>query len=253
MASIFKSVPFPRHGKWQLSHKYSNLGSSFFNWYISRYYSVFSNVGLLLLSYWRRKQESSKAETVVSCSSSTTPWPVNWCPGHTSAFSLLCSPQHSIQHMFNHPVLLIKSQRSLTEAVLLSFGSTNIFPKTLYRWRANASQQQIIRCPISVSILQDQHDGWPSNRPIIYRCLLTEAFPVRIATTICTWCLLNLSRSVGSSETYVNSYQYLRCHPRTQYSSIVVIFTECFSSLLHSYTFSLQYEACMWLWTYLDW
>jgi hypothetical protein len=30
---------------------------------------------------------------------------------------------------------------------------------------------------------------------VICRCLLTDACPVRIATTMLRWCLLNLSRS----------------------------------------------------------
>jgi hypothetical protein len=57
--------------------------------------------------------------------------PVSRCPGSTSALGLLCSPKHSIQHRFNNPVPLIKGQRSLTEAVLISFGSASSFPKTL--------------------------------------------------------------------------------------------------------------------------
>jgi hypothetical protein len=42
----------------------------------------------------------------------------------------LCSPKHFIQHRFSNPVPLIKRQRSLTEAMLISFGSANSFPKT---------------------------------------------------------------------------------------------------------------------------
>jgi hypothetical protein len=57
--------------------------------------------------------------------------PVSLCPGCTSALGLLCSPKHSIQHRFSNPVPLIKRQRSLTEAVLISFGSAVNFPKTL--------------------------------------------------------------------------------------------------------------------------
>jgi hypothetical protein len=41
--------------------------------------------------------------------------------------------------------------------------------------------------------------GPPSSRPIIYRCPLTGACPVRIATAIFSWCLLNLSRSSALS------------------------------------------------------
>jgi hypothetical protein len=65
----------------------------------------------------------------------------------------------------------------------------------LQRWRANTSQQQIICCTVSISILQNLQVGSPLNRPIIYRCLLTGTYPVRIATTIFSWCLLNLSSS----------------------------------------------------------
>jgi hypothetical protein len=64
----------------------------------------------------------------------------------------------------------------------------------LWRWRANASQQQITSCTVSVSYLQNLQVGSPSNRPIIYRCHLREACPVKIATTVFSWCLLNLSR-----------------------------------------------------------
>jgi hypothetical protein len=42
------------------------------------------------------------------------------CPRCTSALGLLCSPKHFIQHRFTNPVPLIKRQRSLTEAVLIS-------------------------------------------------------------------------------------------------------------------------------------
>jgi hypothetical protein len=44
-------------------------------------------------------------------------------------------------------------------------------------------------------ILQNLQVGSPLNWPIIYRCLLTGTCPVRITTTIFSWCLLNLSRS----------------------------------------------------------
>ena len=50
-------------------------------------------------------------------------------------------------------------------------------------------------CTVSVSILQNLQDGSPLNRPIICRCPLTGACPVRIATAIFSWCLPNLSRS----------------------------------------------------------
>jgi hypothetical protein len=53
------------------------------------------------------------------------------CPGCTAAEGLLCNPKHYIQHRFSSPVPLIKRQRFLTEAVLISFGSTNGYPKTL--------------------------------------------------------------------------------------------------------------------------
>ena len=40
-----------------------------------------------------------------------------------------CATQNVIQHRFNIPVSLIKRQRSLIEAVLISFGLVNSFPK----------------------------------------------------------------------------------------------------------------------------
>jgi hypothetical protein len=59
--------------------------------------------------------------------------PVSQCSGSISAKGLLCNPKHSVQHRFSNPVSLIKRQRSLTEAVLIYFGSTDDFPKMLYR------------------------------------------------------------------------------------------------------------------------
>jgi len=56
--------------------------------------------------------------------------PVSLYPGCTSALSLLCNPKHSVQHRFSNSVPLIKRQRSLTDAVLISFGSAVSFPKT---------------------------------------------------------------------------------------------------------------------------
>jgi hypothetical protein len=64
----------------------------------------------------------------------------------------------------------------------------------LYRWQARASQQQVICFTVSVSILHNLQDGCPLNRPIVRRCPLTAACPVRIATAIFSWCLPNLSR-----------------------------------------------------------
>ena len=85
--------------------------------------------------------------------------PVSLPSGCTTTLGLLYRPKHSIQHRFNNTVPLIKRQRSLTEAVLMSFGSTISFPKTLQRWRASASQQHIICCTVSVSILQNLQVG----------------------------------------------------------------------------------------------
>jgi hypothetical protein len=50
-------------------------------------------------------------------------------------------------------------------------------------------------CTVSASCPQNLQTGSPSNRPIVRRCVLTGACPMRIATTILSWCLLNLSRS----------------------------------------------------------
>jgi hypothetical protein len=49
-------------------------------------------------------------------------------------------------------------------------------------------------CTVSVSFPQNLQVGSPLNRPIVRRCFLTGACPVRIATTILSWHLLNLSR-----------------------------------------------------------
>jgi hypothetical protein len=52
-------------------------------------------------------------------------------PVSTSALGLSCDPKYSTQHRFSSPVPLTERQRSLTEVVLISFGSTSGFPKTL--------------------------------------------------------------------------------------------------------------------------
>ena len=49
-------------------------------------------------------------------------------------------------------------------------------------------------CTVSVSIPQNLQDGFPLNRPMVHRCPFTGACPVRIATTVFSWCLPNLSR-----------------------------------------------------------
>jgi hypothetical protein len=49
-------------------------------------------------------------------------------------------------------------------------------------------------CNVSVSFPQNLQVGSPSNRPILCRCFLTGPCPVRIATTILSWRLFNLSR-----------------------------------------------------------
>jgi hypothetical protein len=90
----------------------------------------------------------------------------------------------------------MKRQRSLTEAVLISFGSTSGFPKTLKRWRANASQRQIICCTVSATFPQNLQVGSPSNRRV-----LTGVCPVRIATTILSGGLFSIS---GSSALFLH-------------------------------------------------
>jgi hypothetical protein len=90
---------------------------------------------------------------------------------------------------------LMKRQRSLTVTARITLGSKTESPKTLKRWRAVASQQQMICCTVSASCPHNLQTGSPSNWPIVRRCVLTGACPVRIATTILSWCLLNLSRS----------------------------------------------------------
>jgi hypothetical protein len=48
---------------------------------------------------------------------------------------------------------------------------------------------------VAGNMLQILQHGSPLNRPIVRRCPLTAARPVRIATAIFSWCLPNLSRS----------------------------------------------------------
>jgi hypothetical protein len=67
-----------------------------------------------------------------SSSSSSSLGPVSLHPGCTPALGLLYNPKYSIQHRFNSPVPLIKRQRSLTEVVLVSFGSTSEFQMTIF-------------------------------------------------------------------------------------------------------------------------
>jgi hypothetical protein len=57
--------------------------------------------------------------------------PISLCHGCTSALGLLCNPKYSNQYIFSNAVPLIKRYRSLTETVLIYFGSANGFPKTL--------------------------------------------------------------------------------------------------------------------------
>jgi hypothetical protein len=55
------------------------------------------------------------------------------CPGCTAATGLLCNPKHYIQHRFSSPVLLIKRQRFVAEAVLMSFGLQTLSADLLVR------------------------------------------------------------------------------------------------------------------------
>jgi len=57
--------------------------------------------------------------------------PVSLRSGCTTALGVLYTPTYSIQPRFNNPVPRMKRQRSVTEAVLMFFGSTISFPKTL--------------------------------------------------------------------------------------------------------------------------
>jgi len=56
---------------------------------------------------------------------------VSLCTECTAALGLLYNPKYSIQHSLNNPAPRLKRQRSLTEAVLMSFGSTVSLTKTL--------------------------------------------------------------------------------------------------------------------------
>jgi hypothetical protein len=113
------------------------------------------------------------------------PGPISMnAPVSTTAIGLLCNPKYCIQPKFHNPVPRMKRQRSLTEAVRMSVGSTTRYPKKLKHWWANALQQQIMCCAVSSSSSQNLQ---------VCRCVLTGACPVRIATTIFSWCLLNLT------------------------------------------------------------
>jgi hypothetical protein len=78
-----------------------------------------------------------------------------------------------IQLRFSNPVPFIKRQRSLPEAVLISFGSINKFPKTLWRWWASTLQQQIVWCTVSVSFLQNLQVGSPCLWYAMPTCIVT--------------------------------------------------------------------------------
>jgi hypothetical protein len=73
--------------------------------------------------------------------------------------------------------------------VLISFGSTNRFPKTLWRWRASAPQQQVTCCAVSVS--------FPQNPQVLHT--LTRVFTFRGdelgRTTFMCW---TLNRGISS-------------------------------------------------------
>jgi hypothetical protein len=79
----------------------------------------------------------------------------------------------------------------------VSSGSTTESPKTWTHQRAMTSQPQIICCTVSASWMQNLQIGSFLNRSMVRRCVLTGACPVRIATTVLSWCLLSLSRSLA--------------------------------------------------------
>ena len=140
------------------------MGRAYSCWMLNRWYITWP-VGFKRLKCFKKRLHFLKNtghHVIITekwgCSSSSL-GPVTLCPRCTSALGLLCNPKYSNQYTFNNPLPLIKRHRSLTEAVLISFGPTNGFPKTLQRWRANASQQQIICCTVSVSFLQNLQWG----------------------------------------------------------------------------------------------
>jgi hypothetical protein len=57
--------------------------------------------------------------------------PVWFSSGSTSAFKAYCTTLNSHQHRFIIPVSLMKRQRSLSEVVLISFGSINGLPQKI--------------------------------------------------------------------------------------------------------------------------
>ena len=121
------------HENWEEIFMEDNVNISF-NKFLNTYLKIFHS------SFIKKRKTSNTVSKPwltkgIKTSSSSSPTsslgPVSLCPGRTLALGLLCSPKHSVQHRFNNTVPLIKRQTSLTEAVLISFGSAISFPKTL--------------------------------------------------------------------------------------------------------------------------
>ena len=71
-----------------------------------------------------------------------------------------CATVNFHQHIFSIPVSLIKRQRSLSEAVLISFGSTNGFPKLTSQRLAAAGD--VLHC---FNLHLAKSAGWISTKP----------------------------------------------------------------------------------------
>jgi hypothetical protein len=79
-------------------------------------------------------------------SSSASKAPISKRSGCTAALGLLCSPKYFIQHKFINPVPPMKRHKSFKEAMLISFGSANSFPKnfkTLTNQRLAATNNMV--------------------------------------------------------------------------------------------------------------
>jgi hypothetical protein len=119
------------------------------------------------------------------------------CPGCTAAVGLLCDPKHYIQYRFSSsvaPCLLWRGRGSLLRLWWYPLaGQTDTQRHCSADKPVPRSHKRY--AVLSAFFLQNLQVGSPSNRPMVHRCFVTGACPVRIATTILSWCLLKLSRS----------------------------------------------------------
>jgi hypothetical protein len=130
MIKVYWNFSYYCHENWEEIFMEDNVNISI-NKFLNTYLRIFH------FCFIKKRKNSNTVSTpwltkgMKTSSFSSSSGPVSLCPGRTSALGLLCSPKHSVQHRFNNPVPLIKRQMSVTEAVLISFGSAISFPKTL--------------------------------------------------------------------------------------------------------------------------